>query len=122
MTAALIKSVRDIASDFSRDGYDTLLRYTRLSFKPYDNLPITFCFDDVGLEPIVQYYGNQCNTISEILLSRYDYFQQHHMLTHITTNLSATEIQEHYGIRVRSRMRELFNLIAFDKSTADKRK
>ena len=117
-----IKSVRDIASDFSRDGYDTLLKYTRLSFNSYNNRPITFCFDDVGLEPTVQYYGNQCNTMSEILLSRYDYFQQQHMLTHITTNLSASEIQERYGIRVRSRMRELFNLIAFDKSTADKRK
>ena len=118
----IIKSLRDIASDFSRDGYDSLLKYTRLSFKPYDNLPITFCFDDVGLELIVQYYGNQCNTMSEILLSRYDYFQQQHLLTHIITNLSAIEIQERYDIRVRSRMRELFNLIAFDKSTADKRK
>ena len=118
----IIKSVRDIASDFSRDGYDTLLKYTRLSFNSYNNRPITFCFDDVGLEPTVQYYGNQCNTMSEILLSRYDYFQQQHMLTHITTNLSASEIQERYGIRVRSRMRELFNLIAFDKSTVDKRK
>jgi len=118
----IIKSVLVIASDFSRDGYDTLLRYTRLSFNPINNRPTTFCFDDVGLEPLVQYYGNQCNTMSEILLSRYDYFQQHHMLTHITTNLSATEIQERYGIRVRSRMRELFNLIAFDKTTIDKRK
>lgn len=41
--------------------------------------------------------------------------------THITTNLSATEIETAYGNRVRSRMRNMLNLIAFDKNTIDKR-
>jgi hypothetical protein len=38
------------------------------------------------------------------------------------TNLSASEIENAYGNRVRSRMRELFNLIAFDAVVSDKRK
>jgi hypothetical protein len=42
--------------------------------------------------------------------------------THGTTNLNADEIEERYGNRVRLRMRELFNLIAFDKNCRDKRK
>ena len=40
---------------------------------------------------------------------------------HITTNLSASEIETAYGNRVRSRMRNMLNLIAFDKTTKDKR-
>ena len=34
----------------------------------------------------------------------------------------AEELEERYGNRVRSRMRELFNLIAFDTKAGDKRK
>jgi DNA replication protein DnaC len=44
------------------------------------------------------------------------------MLTHATTNLSAEELEKLYGNRVRSRMREMFNLIAFGADVADKRK
>ncbi|RZK00116.1 MAG: ATPase, partial [Flavobacterium sp.] len=41
--------------------------------------------------------------------------------THITSNLSASEIETHYGLRVRSRLREMVNLISYDKTTNDKR-
>jgi DNA replication protein DnaC len=41
--------------------------------------------------------------------------------THVTTNLSASELEEKYGNRIRSRMREMFNLVAFDKNSKDKR-
>jgi DNA replication protein DnaC len=58
--------------------------------------------------------------MAEILLSRYDQFISQDMLTHITTNLSASEIENAYGSRVRSRLREMFNLLAFEKSAADK--
>jgi DNA replication protein DnaC len=60
--------------------------------------------------------------MAEILLSRYDLFVTRKLVTHLTTNLSASEIENLYGNRVRSRMREQFNLIAFDKNTSDKRK
>ncbi len=68
--------------------------------------------------------------MGEILLSRYDIFKngKEPVLsltkgkTHITTNLNAEELEERYGNRVRSRLREMFNLISFDSSTTDKRK
>ncbi len=116
-----IKPARNVAIDFCREGYEVIIRYTRLSFNPYTHKPISFCFDDVGLEVMGDFFKTECNTMAEILLSRYDYFQQQQMLTHITTNLSAQEIQDRYGQRVRSRMREMFNLIAFDKNSTDKR-
>ena len=60
--------------------------------------------------------------MGEILLSRYDLFLQRKIRTHATTNLNAQELEERYGNRVRSRMRQLFNLIAFDEQSIDKRK
>ena len=38
-----------------------------------------------------------------------------------TTNLNAQELEERYGNRVRSRMRQMFNLISFDSGSKDKR-
>jgi len=66
-------------------------------------------------------FGNECNVMGEILLSRYDLFVAKKIPTHLTTNLSASEIERIYGNRVRSRLREMVNLIAFDKGTSDKR-
>ena len=60
--------------------------------------------------------------MAEILLSRYEIFTAKKTQTHITTNLSATEIENYYGNRVRSRLREMINLIAFEKGIDDKRK
>lgn len=63
--------------------------------------------------------------MGEILLSRYDLFchpeLSRRVKTHATTNLNAQELEERYGNRVRSRMRQLFNLVAFDKGCGDKR-
>lgn len=120
----VIKSCREITFDFIKDGYEVIQRYgshayTNTSIQPQ---PHTHCFDDLGAESTFKYYGNQCNVMGEILLSRYDHFISNHMLTHATTNLSATELEEYYGNRVRSRMREMFNLIAFDGGAKDKRK
>jgi DNA replication protein DnaC len=84
--------------------------------------PKTICFDDLGTENNLKYFGNECNIIAEILLSRYDLFINKKIITHITTNLSATEIENQYGNRVRSRLRELCNLMAYDRHSTDKRK
>jgi hypothetical protein len=99
-----------------------------------------YCFDDIGIEPMGKHFGVGSNVIGEILLSRYDLFTRNPKLvsgsyrknpaaktgkpivTHGNTNGNADEIEERYGNRVRSRMRELFNLIAFDKNCRDKRK
>ena len=80
-----------------------------------------YCFDDLGVEHVGRYYGKDCNVMGEILISRYDIFKQRGIKTHITTNLNADELQEKYGERVRSRMREMLNVIAFDANAKDKR-
>jgi DNA replication protein DnaC len=114
-----VKPCRDISFEFIQDGYQIIHKYS--NGKLYQSEPRTYCFDDLGTENNLKYFGNECNVMAEILLSRYDLFISKKLLTHITTNLSATEIEKHYGNRVRSRLRQMVNLIAYDKSTSDKR-
>lgn len=116
----VLKSCRDISFDFIKDGYETIHKYSRNSFNQYQ--PKTYCFDDLGTENNLKYFGNECNVMAEVLLSRYDLFVSRKLVTHLTTNLSASEIETQYGNRIRSRMREMLNLISFDKTISDKRK
>jgi energy-coupling factor transporter ATP-binding protein EcfA2 len=120
-----------------------LLRFLTPHYKPYEVIParnVTFgfnhigyqiiedygngrfyCFDDLGVEPMGRHFGKDCNVMGEVLLSRYELFQNTGIRTHATTNLNAQELEERYGERVRSRMRHQFNLIAFPKDAKDKR-
>lgn len=115
-----VKSCREVSFEFIQDGYEVIHRYSKGHL--YESNYRNYCFDDLGTESNLKYYGNECNVLAEVLLSRYDLFVSRKVQTHITTNLSASEIENQYGNRVRSRLRELCNLIAFDNSVADKRR
>jgi hypothetical protein len=104
---------RNITFSFNKSGFKIIEDYGNNGF---------YCFDDLGVETIGRHFGKDCNVMGEILLSRYDLFLKRKLRTHATTNLNAQELENRYGNRVRSRMRELFNLIAFDKNSLDKRK
>jgi hypothetical protein len=120
-TRFIMKNCRNISFEFIRDGYDIIHKYSRNSFKPNTHSPVTYCFDDLGAENNLKYFGNECNVMAEILLSRYDQFISRNLITHITTNLSASEIETLYGNRLRSRLREMLNLISFNDHDKDKR-
>jgi len=110
----ILKSTREVSYEFISEGYPIIDKYGK-SEK-------VFCFDDLGVESSLKHYGNECNTMGEILLSRYDQFIQSGTITHVTTNLNSVELEKTYGVRVRSRLREMFNLITFPKETQDKRR
>jgi len=112
-----IKNCRDISFEFIKEGYEVIHRYSRGNQNENKN----YCFDDLGVEQNLKYYGNECNVMAEIILSRYDLFVAKKVQTHLTTNLSASEIETAYGNRVRSRLRGMLNLIAFDRNAGDKR-
>lgn len=115
----IMKSCRDVSFEFIQEGYSVILKYGKQAFN--QDKPKMYCFDDLGTENNLKYYGNECNVMTEILLSRYDMFVSRQMITNITTNLNSSEIESLYGIRVRSRMREMFNLVSFEKEARDKR-
>lgn len=110
----LIKSARDIAFEYQKEGIDTIQKYGKQQR--------ALCIDDLGVENNTKFYGNECNTIAEVLLQRYELLTNFKIKTHATTNLNADELEELYGNRVRSRLRSMFNLISFPKDTVDKRK
>ena len=103
---------RNVVFAFNHIGYRIIEQYGDNRF---------YCFDDLGIEPVGRYFGKDCNVMGEVLLSRHDLYLKYRLKTHCTTNLNAEEIEERYGNRVRSRMRELFNLVGFDNESGDKR-
>jgi energy-coupling factor transporter ATP-binding protein EcfA2 len=118
-----VKPCRDISFEFIQDGYEIIHKYSKnLRLGGGQPVAIRYCFDDLGTENNLKYFGNECNVMAEIILSRYELFTNKKLQTHITTNLSATEIENQYGNRIRSRLRELCNLIAYDRHSTDKRK
>lgn len=106
---------RNIVFSFNHLGFKTIEAYGNSKF---------FCFDDLGVEPPGRFYGKDLNVMGEVLLSRYELYLETklNLKTHATTNLNAAELEGRYGNRVRSRMRELFNLVSFDQKAGDKRK
>ncbi|GAB3530796.1 ATPase [Pontibacter brevis] len=115
-----VKSCREVSFEFHVDGCEVIQRY---SHPPPGSLlrASAYLFDDLGTQSSGKHYGNTCNVMGEVLLSRYDQFVLWGVKTHLTTNLNSLEIEQAYGKRVRSRMREMFNLVNFEKEAKDKR-
>lgn len=103
---------RNIVFSFNHIGFKAIEDYGDTGY---------FCFDDLGVEPLGRFFGQDCNVLGEILLSRHDLFLNKKIKTHITTNLKAAELEDRYGQRVRSRMKNLFNLVTFNNDSIDKR-
>ncbi|SHN45715.1 ATPase [Chitinophaga sp. CF418] len=116
-----IISCTKLALDFGRKGPDTIHEYTYGNFKP-DGIPQTYCFDDLGKEIIVKHYGTSCQIMQQIFHARYELFIQCGMITHATSSLHTLQIEERYGAEIRSRLREMFNRIGFNKGASDKRR
>jgi hypothetical protein len=110
---------RNIVFAFNNTGFGVIENYQQTD---------QYCFDDLGVEPKGRHFGQDCNVMGEVILCRYEVFSNSrdnppHKIakTHITTNLTAEELEARYGNRVRSRMREMFNLVSFGADSKDKR-
>lgn len=116
-----IHCVADLVQDYFLHGEESLQKHENHSFKSGSNgfmdynQPFTRCYDDLGMEPKeIIHFGNKRNLMADILLKRYDMFITHKMKTIVSTNYNPNEIEKHYGNRIRSRMREMFNDIVFE--------
>lgn len=79
-------------------------RYRRLCIR--DLLAI----DDLGIEPSeVLDYGNTINPAIDLLSERYNL----QLFTIVSTNLTPSQLREHYGDRMADRFNEFFNRIIF---------
>lgn len=114
---------RDISYDFADKGFGVVKLHSEIAsiaVNIHGQSESGICIDDLGTDEERKHYGDKANALTEIILNRYDL--NRHNLTHITTNLNAKMIEQVYGTRVRSRMREMFNQITFDINATDRRK
>jgi len=70
--------------------------------------------DDVGCEPVpIKHFGTDIRWFPDLIESRYIAQQDFSNLI-ITTNLGGDDIEQLYGYRIRSRVREMFNFIKLE--------
>ena len=119
----VVHGAQAIGFQFAKDGFDVIMRNC-IPFiggeNKFGHTEYGTCFDDLGADEKRKYYGDRANALAEILEGRYR--MNRHYMTHITTNLDGEDIEEFYGVRTRSRVREMFNIITFDPSSPDMRK
>ena len=76
---------------------------------------VGWAIDDIGLEDMVNDYGNKAFMFSKIIQDRY--LNKHNIpfnSLHITTMLTPDQIGDKYGLFIRSRFREMFNYIVYE--------
>lgn len=117
-------SCRVIADAYQMDGAESLYKYSTLLpvFKElnYGHSEIGHCYDDLGTEEDKKNFGNNVNVMQDIIYKVYD--NELIGRVHITTNLGVQDIENQYGARIRSRLREMFNQITFNTDAKDRRK
>lgn len=92
---AVVKSIFSSSSfhlNLPKNGYEAINNFTQK--QNFQSKLTGYCFDDLGTEQQIKHFGNDCNVMAEILISRYEHFVENKSITHITTNLSATEIEK----------------------------
>lgn len=111
-----IRNAKDISDDFQSDGEDAISEHFNLRQNPLNDASLFFqpfsgmCIDDLGTEDIKNHFGNKKNVIGDLIEKRYAR-NNTGIMFHGTTNLTAGQLNEFYGGRVVSRMREIFNFI-----------
>lgn len=112
-----------VADTYSKLGSDALYQYSemQLAYKHqnFGHSHTGRCFDDLGTEDIKKNYGNEVNVMQDVIYKIYNNGLLGNF--HLTTNLTADEIEQYYGSRIRSRTREMFNLIDFELDAPDRR-
>ena len=108
----------DVAGLYKKDGESGIERFftdTKIQDVNYWNHQTKgWCFDDLGVETDSRYFGQQANVMERILEVRYR--SREKVVTHIITNLIPSAIEQKYGVRIRERMREMFNTIVWNAS------
>ena len=60
------------------------------------------------------HFGNHINLANELILKRYNVYEEFGRLTHLTTNLDGDDLTELLDERVLSRLNGMCNIIVFD--------
>lgn len=119
-------SCAEIALDYASKGSDMIKPYFHHSKdvssgakKMFLQNRSGYCFDDFGTETIAANFGNKVDVMGAIINAWYNSGDYNSI--HLTTNLTGEDINESYGSRIASRVREMFNVICFPDGAIDRR-
>jgi len=94
---------------------DQDLNYLTQRFMNGVSKPITFFWDDLGLEPlIVKSFGNEINLFASLINVRYELWKQIGLKTHFSTNLTKDEFTSRYTATNMSRISQMCNIIVVE--------
>lgn len=111
-----IRTAKEIASDYQTNGADAFEKYLKLFENPVNDVATLYqkhsglCIDDLGAEDAKNNFGNRINVLGDLIEGRY-FNELTGPLLHVSTNLTTKALEQFYGGRVKSRLREIFNLI-----------
>lgn len=111
-----LRPAKHIADAFGLAGEETQDEFIKPFRNPFEDPDVFFqkesglCIDDMGTEDVKNHYGNKKNVVGDLIEIKYANKTTGVML-HATTNLTTDQLKEFYGLRVVSRMREIFNFI-----------
>lgn len=105
-----ITSTEDIITEMQRSNHlDSELLYNRNGVY---KRPLNIVINEFGFDYDGKTYGTQNRELIEMfLMKRYDIFQEHGKLTHVTTNMDALDLKEIFTVRIIDRFKEMFNMI-----------
>lgn len=105
----------------SKNPTEVIKGFSHIKYNPSNDIDKYFQktmglhIEDLGTEDTVaKNFGNSKNVLADILLNRYDRFQEGRMTreaTSITSNLTPEQVEASYGDRVKDRFREMFNIV-----------
>lgn len=113
-----IVNAKAVADLFEREGEVSMGQFVECPKLPANDLqhfyqPIMgLCIDDLGTEEIKNHFGNKKNVVGDLIELRYSKGNTGTLL-HITTNLTGKQLEDFYGGRVASRLRQVVNIIDF---------
>ena len=74
--------------------------------------PIRCYIDDIAAKnEEVNHYGTKINVVEQLLSLRYNVFSRYGTLTHCSSNIYPSEFETVYDLRIKDRMKEMFNII-----------
>lgn len=68
-----VKLTKEISYEYFNHGFSIIDKYSKAHFQRYQDqimMPRTLCLNDLGLESTIKHFGNETNTIAEVLLNR----------------------------------------------------
>jgi len=90
-----------VTKDFNTKGPEVFNRWDQKNM----------LFDDLGTEKMGIHFGNKCEVMAEFIQYRYELFHEKKLITHFTTNLSTIQVEQRYGARAYSRLKEMNEII-----------